>query len=175
MGMGRILSIWKEKKHRGGLLMLAAVLAGGAQAGGPAPGCFERSYSADHLARHPEQVVERIVLQILTNGENTAARLWVNTARQGHARAEGLGGQRFAQVLECWDDADGRGFCAVECDGGNFTVTKRDAKSLTFETKYLMVGDTEECGGAVDLAERPRELVTYRLNAAADAICAAEY
>lgn len=154
---------------------LVSLLAAPAWAGDLAPGCFERNYSDAHLAKNPAQVVDRMVLHLTSNGDETVGRIWITTARQGHVMAAGLGGQRFSQFLICWAELDGLQRCGVECDGGTFTVTRRDDKSLTFETKYLLVGEIEDCGGAVDLAEAPGQMVSYRLNAAADAVCLGEY
>ena len=153
---------------------MAGVITGAATAGELALGCYERDYSATHLTRHRLQVVDRIVLRIFEQqGAGKFASMWVKTANQGHVAASGHGGQRFSQFLLCWSD-NGVNACSVECDGGRMQVTKQDAKSLTFRTKYLLVGNTEECGGPVDLAEVQNQPVSYRLNRVSDAVCAAE-
>jgi len=60
----------------------------------------------------------------------------------------------------------------VECDGGSMEITRADAKILLFRTDYLLVGDADQCGGPVDLAEKVNEKVTYKLMRVADSQCA---
>ena len=98
------------------------------------------------------------------------ARMMAATANQGHARRSGLGNKIFTQWLFCYEEG-GRAACSVECDGGRFIVTRQTPDSLTFQTDYLMVGDSEECGGAIDLAEVPRTPVKYRLDLVSDSTC----
>jgi len=156
-------------------MTLIGVNLGPAAAGSPALGCYERDYSAAHLTKHRLQVVDRIVLHITRQeGAGRFANMWVETANQGHVAASGHGGGRFSQFLHCWSD-NGVNKCAVECDGGTMQITKQSAKGLTFRTRSLLVGDTDECGGAVDLAEVQGQPVSYRLNRVSDAVCAAEY
>ena len=158
-----------------GLGAAALVLGvGAATAGGPVPGCYARDYSDAHLAANPDQVVDRIVLRVRADaGAGTVADLWVITARQGHVLKSGQGGRRFTQFLYCRDESRGP-VCAVECDGGSFTVTAQGPDGLSFSTDYLLVGEGEGCGGAVDLAERPGRAVTYRLDRVAWSVCDGE-
>lgn len=155
-----------------GALALCLMLAPGVVAA--FEGCYVRDYSDAHLAKHPAQVVDRITLDLYrqATGE-VVAEMWVVTARQGHAARAGEGGKRFSQFLICWDDA-GRPVCGVECDGGKMDITRLDANGLTFQTSYLLVGDAEACGGVVDLAERPGQPVSYRLDRVEPAVCAGE-
>ena len=147
---------------------------------GPEPGCFERVYTPAHLAAHPDQVVARMVLQILDfkhdYGTDRVANMAVWTADQGHAAAAGKGNRRFDQILICWKGDDGAG-CSVECDGGWFTVVKQDDSGLTFETTGLVVGDTEDegCGGNINIAERIGQPVRYRLDTAEPRVCTAAF
>ncbi len=153
-------------------LALGLTMAPTAQAEGPATGCFARDYSDAHLAGAPQQVVDQIALRIYRqDGGALVAALRVLTADQGHVKQWGLGGQRFDQFLLCGADSDGA-YCSVECDGGSMDIIRQDAGGLTFRTRYLMVGDTGGCGGAVDLAEVPGQDVAYRLDRVADSACA---
>ena len=140
----------------------------------PTFGCYERIYSAEHLAGQPDQVVQEIRLSLSKQQEfgEWVAGMEVLTANQGHAARDGLGGQRLTQFLICWEN-DGRRGCSVECDGGSFTITRDDGKRLAFRTDYLMVGDTEGCGGAMDIAEKDGQAVSYRLQRVSEARCAA--
>ncbi len=166
----------------------AVMLAGHAVAQGmPTHGCFARDYGADHLAKNPDQIVARMVAEIdtaeqilpdLTDWEEmstssrqeTWMRLAVWTANQGHVGATGHGNRRFDQILIC-----GGGGCGVECDGGGFDIERDDGDTLQFRTDYLMVGEIGGCGGAIDLAERPSEAVSYRLTRVPDALCEREF
>ncbi|MCK4713676.1 MAG: hypothetical protein KAT26_12440 [Marinosulfonomonas sp.] len=139
----------------------------------PPQGCFTRDYSDAHLAANPDQVVEQISLKFSRQAEERIAEMRVLTANQGHVRQSGHGGQVFEQFLYCFDGmiTDGIWACGVECDGGRMEIIRDDGKILEFRTKYLMVGETEECGGAIDLAETENVLVVYRLQRVADSQC----
>ena len=152
---------------------IAAITISGMALAEPTFGCFTRDYSDDHLAKHPEQIVDQIRLKLKRQPEygEWIGLLDVKTANQGHVRTGGHGGEYFSQFLICWENGGTRG-CSVECDGGSFDITKDDGKILQFRTQYLMVGETEECGGAVDLAEKRNQPVSYRLTRADDAACA---
>ncbi|MEP2533400.1 hypothetical protein [Shimia sp.] len=151
----------------------AALAASPVLGAGPDAGCYQRAYTPQHLAKYPAQIVERITMDVHRdiNGDKVAS-LWVDLASQGHVGRTKFAGQRVSQFLFCYDQ-QGQSFCGVECDGGGFVVTKQSGTSLTFRTDYLMVGDTDECGGAVDLAEVQGQDVSYRLDRVNASICAA--
>ncbi len=165
------LSIFGKMKGLAVVLALAGAPGTVAAQGGPVPGCFERVYTPAHLAAHPEQVVAEIRLKVYDEGGERYAAMRVLFADQGHVRRDGFGGLEMDQYLVCFDGSGAPG-CAVECDGGSFRVRKQDAGGITFRTDYLMVGDTEGCGGAADLAERVGQAVDYRLNRVEDMACA---
>ncbi len=149
----------------------ASLLAGAALGGELRPGCYHRDYTDAHLASHPDQIVDWISMIVEKDAQGyTVARMLVATANQGYVRATKQGGQLFKQWLGCWQDG-ARAFCAVDCDGGNFTVTRDTGTSITFQTTYLMVGETDDCGGAIDLAEIPGKPVKYRLDLVSDSAC----
>lgn len=148
--------------------------AAGAQEG-PETGCYARSYDAAHMAAHPDQVVEALRMRIFDQTHdgytNRFATLYVDFANQGHVRRDGHGAQLLDQYLICYTDSEGRPGCAVECDGGSFYAIRQDDKGMTIETRYLMVGDNEGCGGAIDMAEIVDTPVKYRLNRVQAAVC----
>jgi len=155
-------------------LALCAVMALPAHAqSAPPAGCCVRDYSAGHLAKNPNQVVDRISVSFRQNAGDRVAQMSVLTADQGHAREDGHGSQLFAQYLYCFAPSGGfkNWTCSVECDGGSMEITRDDDKMLEFRTNYLLVGETDECGGAVDLAEIVGQRVTYRLTRVADSQC----
>ncbi len=137
-------------------------------------GCYAREYSDTHLVSQPNQVVAAIWLNFYHQQGNDFAALSVVTSEQGHAAKSGLGNQFFDQFLICSDpgrSGSDRAVCAVECDGGSFWIKAFDGKVLDIRTQYLMAGDTEGCGGAINLAEKPGQPVTYRLYRVDDAQC----
>jgi len=155
-------------------LALCTVMALPADAQSALPqGCYVRDYSAEHLAKNPNQVVDRISVSFRQNAGDKVAQMSVLTADQGHAGADGHGGQLFAQYLYCFAGNGGakNWTCSVECDGGSMEITRVDGKILEFRTDYLLVGEIDECGGAVDLAEVVGQRVIYRLNRVADSQC----
>jgi len=150
------------------------MLAGPVMAEEPRPGCYMRDYSDAHLAKHPEQIVDRMVVQIARQATGTVvADIWVTLADQGHVRTSAMGHHRVSQVLVCWSD-NGRARCGVECDGGSMEITRQDGEVLIFRTDYMLVGPTDQCGGAIDLAERPGQMVSYRLAPVAETLCEGE-
>lgn len=135
---------------------------------GPTPGCYIREYSPAHLDAHPDQVARALYMYIhdetFEDYTNRFAYLVVDFVNQGHVKRNGHGAQRLDQSLVCFRDGEGKQGCSVECDGGWFTVSGETDSTLTIATEYLMVGDTEGCGGAIDLAETTGQVVKYRLN-----------
>ena len=139
----------------------------------PPQGCFTRDYSDAHLAATPDQLVDKIRLGFIEEADGLIANMWVLLADQGRARQSGLGGQGFEQTLYCFaDEGAKQGWrCSVECDGGSLQITRDDGKLLEFKTRYLIVGETEGCAGAIDLAEVQDEWVTYRLHRVENSQC----
>lgn len=154
-------------------LILVAAMALPVQAqSAPPEGCYERQYTQSHLAKNLDQVVAQIAVRFGKNAAENVALMSVLTANQGHARQAGNGGKLFDQFLYCSASNGDSWRCAVECDGGSFKITQLDGKTLKFTTEYLMVGQADECGGAVDLAEKQGQKVTYKLTRVADNQCA---
>jgi len=137
-------------------------------------GCWARDYDAAHLAAHPAQVVRSMRLYVDPGpAVGLAAILSVVLEDQGRVRGQGLAGRRLEQYLMCFDDDAGRITCGVECDGGSFEVLSLTADRVDIRTSWLLVGDVDDCGGAVDIAEVENQPVTYRLLRAPDADCGA--
>jgi len=152
---------------------LLSLIAGPALAQDVLPGCYQRVYTAQHLANHPEQVVSAVTLWVGDWYTEVArsAQIEVIPADQGHAAGAGFQGQVLQQMLFCGNEA-GEARCAVECDGGGFDVIRQDASGMTFRTDYMLVGTGGACGGVMDMAERPNEGVSYRLPRVDEAVCA---
>ena len=140
----------------------------------PPQGCYQRDYSDQHLAKNPAQVVDQIAVKFGQSGGDRVAQMSVLTANQGHVRASGHGGQMFEQYLYCFAPSGGdkNWTCSVECDGGSMEILRADGKTLLFRTNYLLVGESDECGGPIDLAEIQDKSVTYKLTRVANSQCA---
>ncbi|MGP6087484.1 hypothetical protein [Antarctobacter jejuensis] len=136
------------------------------------PGCYQRVYSDAHLRAHPSQVVKSVRLfvgQWMTEVAREA-RIEVVPANQGHVRGQPWVGARLQQFLICGTES-GAPYCQVECDGGRMEVTKQDGQGMVFRTRYMLVGETSECGGVMDMAEVPGAYTSYRLYRVADSDC----
>ncbi len=152
------------------IIFISALCMAGVAAAqdGPTPGCYTREYTQAHLDAHPDQVTRSLTMMIhdQQDGEYMTrfAYLVVDFANQGHVKRDGHGAQTLDQQLICFNTRDGKQGCGVECDGGSFLVTGETDSTLTIATQRLWVGETEECGGAIDLAEIPGQEVKYRLD-----------
>ncbi|WP_421704381.1 hypothetical protein [Aliiroseovarius sp.] len=146
---------------------LTGVLMGAPAFAADLDGCWTRAYDKDHLMGQPGQVVEKIMFGAFPGADGTSATadMVVVAANQGHAASQGLGGQKLVQFLLCYADKTAKAGwrCAVECDGGSLEITRLDEDMLEFRTDYLLIGNTDGCGGALDIAEAPGQFVTYRL------------
>lgn len=140
----------------------------------PPEGCYERNYSAAHLAKNPDQIVAQIAVKFGQRAAERIAQMAVLTANQGHVQASGNGNRLLDQFLFCFapKDGDKNWTCRVECDGGGMEIKRADANTLLFRTDTLYVGDANECGGPVNLAEKINQSVTYKLTRVADDQCA---
>ncbi|MCP4825117.1 MAG: hypothetical protein GY892_13530 [Shimia sp.] len=143
--------------------MSSALLAGPVSAEGPTEGCYVRDYSTAHLAGQPAQVVDWMQMWVYSDqNQNKLANMRVGFTDQGHVANSKHAGKVLDQFLLCFD-YEGRKGCTVECDGGNFFITRDTGDAIIIETSYLTVGETDGCGGAVDLAEVPGKAVKYKL------------
>lgn len=135
--------------------------------------CYARDYSDAHLAANPAQVVDQMVLAVTDFGSDINMQIAALISDQGHAKGTPQAGQWLDQGLYCYGKAAvSVGMtCAVECDGGVIEVTKVTTDSLTFRTEYLTIGDNEECGGTMELAEEVGKPTLYRLDKVDAAIC----
>ena len=127
-------------------------------------GCYVRDYSDAHLAKYPEQVVDRISIEFSPSGDFTSAEVKVRLADQGHSGRAGYGGQFVSEFAENY--ATPLRF-NVECDGGGFDVINSDSAGILIETDWFRLSDdVSECsGGRVrsDLHEEGGSSTKYRL------------
>ncbi len=143
----------------------------------PPAGCFARTYSDAHLAKHPAQVVKGI--SIVFDPDFEPGHPWmdvqVEVADQGHAA--GQGGAVYGQIARCFEDARaGTGWsCAVECDGGSMRIDRLNSAEMLVRLEYFLMNTGDDCGGEVDLAEVPGETVAYKLERQPDAACAGRW
>lgn len=167
------MSIFAKKKRRGAALAGAlALVAVPVVAEEIRPGCYTRFYSDAHLRDHPAQVVRSVRMWVGPWMTEVAreAKIEVVPANQGHARGAPWVGARLQQFLICGTES-GAAWCQVECDGGGMEVTRQDANGMVFRTRYMVVGNTSECGGVMDMAEVPGAFTSYRLYRVDDSNC----
>ncbi len=117
------------------VLTLFAILGIGAEA--LANQCYQREYTAEHLARNPGQTVETLQVLFITEGDFFA-----------RAKAKFRGDTEVYETpLECWNP-EGQGTeaitCAVECDGGRFTTVLKDGDAILLRTGGFLV--SADCG-----------------------------
>jgi hypothetical protein len=94
--------------------------------------CFARTYDAQHLAGHPNQVVEQIYLAATDHVDPSFSGLLLDfgfTLRQGTS---------YSALAYC--DASG---CNLEGDGGGFDV-RRDGNALRLSVRGFLALEGEE-------------------------------
>ncbi len=113
--------------------ILALLASLGIAANAFANQCYQRAYTAEHLARNPDQMVESLQVLFITEGDFFARAM---------ARFRG-DPDVYETTLECWNP-EGEGAdvitCAVECDGGRFTTNLKDDASILVRTRGFLVG-----------------------------------
>lgn len=136
-------------------------------------GCFRRDYSADHLARNPNQHVAAIRLNF-TKGDGAMYPRFVTVkgrfADQGRAKLDRVAGRSFTQSAFC-TDTGGKGRCHVECDGGTLDIRALKGDTLEVSTDYFVLEGAEGCEALSDLAELGGGATTYRLTRAPASDC----
>lgn len=167
------------------MAVTAFLLAGSAFAQSKPPGhwplpegCYIRNYSADHVAKHPMQVVKEIRVRFHLWERDPYASIRLKTTNQGHVRQHSQGGQIFEEgsecVLEPWPEGLGAPVgwtCHSLMNSGGIYLQKFDDAALLFKTKKFILGEGESFVGAMDLAEQPDKWVTYKLFRVNDAEC----
>jgi hypothetical protein len=135
--------------------------------------CFQRDYSAGHLAANKNQTVEMIRAG-LPRARSEQAKVWVTfrkskaqlRAEEDAAATASANGEEppaiepsktYATSLYCWAPAagspEGAWQCGVECDGGTFTAwPSGDAILLKTRGGFLVTGECSEPGSE----EQPR-------------------
>lgn len=88
--------------------------------------CWDRTYSADHLAKHPDQKVEAMKFT-LEYDEIEPNEDWVDGHKAYYfelqAKLRGKPGRARA-VGDCFFTPDKVIFCGIECDGGGVAVSR---------------------------------------------------
>lgn len=119
------------------IMACTLIMAGLFAADALANQCYRRDYTAEHLARNPDQTVESLQVLFITEGAFFA---------EAKARFRG-DAKVYETPLECWNP-EGQGAdvitCAVECDGGRFTTKLTDGDSILLRTGGFLV--SADCG-----------------------------
>ena len=132
-------------------------------------GCFARDYSAEHLAKNPNQHIAALRLNFTRQpgAKEISVDVIGRYGDQGRAKLDRVSGKVFTQLAFC----DSK-HCQVECDGGSFTVTSLKGDTLTIRTSYFVLeGGAGGCEGNSDLAELGGGETTYRLTRAVASAC----
>ena len=158
-----------------------ATIAPAAMAENLPSGCFAREYSAEHLAAHPTQRVERIVLwtDVATDGENPDEAVLVAWMAKNAYFAAGMrvDGWFLCEGGECQNEGDATKSCGQLQDRGGFIVTgyqkgsggKSDAVEIT--TQFLIMNSRGDCAVDASLTEVFGQPTTYRLLRVNEAVC----
>ncbi|MFY0633219.1 MAG: hypothetical protein JXQ91_05370 [Vannielia sp.] len=164
--------------------ILAAGVAGAQEFGGE---CWARDYSAEHLAKYPEQTVERLRIAFKPwEGTAGVAEIRATMADTPYTQADGTAGRSYSNILLCslheggagWPDwlEAGKMTCQGECDGGFFQVAELEPGALVIRTEGVAVSDGEGCGSTLvaDVMKGNPEryvMTTYKLESAPPGVC----
>lgn len=91
--------------------------------------CYQRFYTADHLARHPEQKVEAIQLSHFSEDSRAMPGNEMNLRIAVRLRGHSI----WQTPVICRPQESKRGTklsCGVECDGGRFDVVVKNGSSI---------------------------------------------
>lgn len=120
----------------------------------PSPQCFARTYTAQHLAKHPQQTVTSVTLSLYTGRNAPQLEFWIWVTKRGDTRRLYTGGlchpsnERGKPLLSC----------TVDCDGGGIGIEtrKQDGSILVHLATPLGYGHlflSSSCGDDVDPTE----------------------
>jgi len=118
--------------------------------------CFARTYSKDHLKKHPRQQVSYIAVDHLIDKKTARESLQQYVETNG---SFGMGirvrfrdsGQNWSEALYCERVGDHLR-CGVECDGGGLTIHARGKDKILIKTEkfgFRVMADGG-CGDAGD-------------------------
>jgi hypothetical protein len=146
-------------------LLLATLAAGPLSAQSPTDRmfpdpstCYARTYSADHLAKHPQQRVTEMQLVQDTQAEGPFLSLWLRVSLRGPqgGQAEALAScENTSSVLYCTMEGDAGGFQAEEAKNGNVLVSV-SSLGMGFETDRGFVTLERNAGDDRSFILRPR-------------------
>jgi hypothetical protein len=117
-------------------------------------GCYSKDYTEEHLARHPEQVVDRISVLFIHRDGRILADVQVLLADQGHAGRNSYGGARVSEFAVNPNNYDVSKRFSVDCDGGGFDVIEVDAESIVIETNGFRLS-SNSCTNGLDDTSLP--------------------
>ena len=95
--------------------------------------CFSRSYTADHLSKHPDQLVTSMSIRFKRTDE-TYSTWSMNVTMRGRTDVLFTGGACDS----------GTGSCSVDCDGGSIVVEENARSLLVSLVSGLRL--TSDCG-----------------------------
>ena len=125
-----------------------------------AQACFVRTYSADHMKKHPQQTVADIRFSLAYVPKPAGSDLSTGS----HSYLFGLTAEQreqdrpFATIGECRQS--NRGIeCSVECDGGGIAVVPRGDNKVQLEFgRFERIGTPEACSEGPEAEAAAMEL-----------------
>lgn len=126
--------------------LFLAVLAGPALAQSPTDlmfpsdaRCYARKYTADHLARHPEQRVTGMALRPDRQAAAPLLGLWLTVTLRGAP------GGTFEALAAC-ENIEHTLYCTMEGDAGAFSIEPDKGKAVLVTTGSRGIGLENEAG-----------------------------
>lgn len=107
-----------------------------------ASSCYARTYSKDHLAKHPAQRVTKIAVSPEAGSTDRYLTLHVNIALRG------VPGGQFEAYAYC-ENEGGHLYCGMEGDAGGFQISPAKGGAILVEVSSLGMGFENGSGFAV--------------------------
>lgn len=112
--------------------------------------CFERTYNADHLRKHPKQTVRWIrVEHAKSSSEPNYAVIKAKFFGDPHLYSNG--------GVCSTEEKTGKLVCGIDCDGGAYTLSERDDGKIALRPIDRI--SVTACGGDDDDDDRPNRQI----------------
>ncbi|MDO6590612.1 MULTISPECIES: hypothetical protein [Rhodobacterales] len=140
--------------------------------------CFQRIYSAEHMADHPEQTVSELTFwfELIHMGDYLAGNFKAQTADTPVTRETGLADQAFEDSMFCGDGQYPYPYqlsqCGLECGGTDVLIEYLTPDEILFHTKGISVNNFEgRCTSGVLQEGDDDSFTTYRLFLVPSEVC----
>jgi hypothetical protein len=106
-----------------------------------ADACYARSYSSDHLTRHPQQRVTAMAIGLADLQTDARLTLHLTLRLRGPTPAGA-----FEADAYCENEGDHTLYCAIEGDGGGFQITPANEGRILIEASSDGMGFENDTG-----------------------------